>query len=166
MNSRLFACSLGLLLVCSGGTALATEVGTTRPLGFGAALGTPASLVAKYFVSRENAWDFGLGFWSFGRGCDDGVCGGGALSLNVDYLWQDAVVAGKGASLDWHIGGGGRLWAGGDDFALAGRMPVGFDLTFNRPSFLEVFLEIAPALYIVPNVGLDVEALLGIRLYP
>ena len=33
------------------------------------------------------------------------------------------------------------------------------------PSFLEVFLEIAPAMYIVPGLYLDLEAFLGVRFY-
>jgi hypothetical protein len=69
-------------------------------------------------VGRGNALDFGLGFWSYGWGCRrrgdaPRVCDNyGAFDLvtvNVDYLWQDGIVAGTGASLDWHIGGGGRV---------------------------------------------------------
>jgi hypothetical protein len=44
-------------------------------------------------------------------------------------------------------------------------MPVGVDLMFRKPDFLEVFLELAPALYLVPGVGLDIEAFLGVRFY-
>jgi hypothetical protein len=44
-------------------------------------------------------------------------------------------------------------------------MPVGLDLGFRKPSFLEVFLELAPAVYIVPGVYLDLEAFLGVRFY-
>jgi hypothetical protein len=151
------AAALGCVLFTLGESASATEVGRTRPIGFGFALGDPAALVAKYFVSPANAWDFGLGIWTFG---------GTALSLNVDYLWQEQLVRGRSAGLDWHIGAGGRVWAFESDFALAARMPLGLDVTFRRPNFLEVFLDIAPAVYILPGVGLDIEAQLGVRLYP
>jgi hypothetical protein len=128
---------------------------------------------APYFVGGGNAWDFGLGFWSYGWGCNnrndrrycDGRGGFNRLSANIDYLWQDNLIPGGGARLDWHIGGGGRIWAGDGNFAAAARMPVGVDLMFRKPSFLEVFLEIAPALYIVPGLYLDVEAFLGVRFY-
>jgi len=163
----------GLLLGLSP-RAEATEVGRGRDFGLGVAFGSPTSLVAKYFVGRANALDFGLGFWSYGWGCRrrgdaPRVCDNyGAFDLvtvNVDYLWQDGIVAGTGASLDWHIGGGGRVWVGDGTFAAAARMPVGLDLTFRRPSFLEVFLELAPAVYVVPGLYLDIEAMLGVRFY-
>jgi hypothetical protein len=151
----------------------ATEVGHGRDLGLGVAFGSPTSLVAKYFVGGGNAFDFGLGFWSYGWRCsgrdDRRFCNDerafDLLSLNADYLWQEPIVGGTGANLDWHIGAGGRVWIGDGDFAAAVRMPLGVDLTFRKPSFLEVFLEIAPALYVVPNLDLDIEAFLGVRFY-
>lgn len=165
-----------LVLVClfaaffgKPSTASATEVGRGRDLGLGVAFGSPTSLVGKVFTGRGNAIDFGFGFWSYGWHCNErGLCGGRTfdiVTLNADYLWQEPLVAGTGANLDWHIGAGGRVWLGGDDFAAAARMPLGIDLTFRRPSFLEVFLEIAPAVYVVPGLYLDLEAFLGVRLY-
>jgi hypothetical protein len=153
-------------------TASATEVGRSRNLGLGFAFGSPTSLVGKYFVGADNALDFGFGFWSYGWRCsgprDEPYCNDGRafdlVTLNADYLWQDQIVAGSGANLDWHIGVGGRVWLGGD-FAAAVRMPLGVDLTFRKPDFLEVFLEIAPAMYVVPGLDLDIEAFLGVRFY-
>ena len=164
----------GAFVLAQATPASATEVGRGRNFGIGAAFGNPTSLVAKYFVGGGNALDFGLGFWSYGWGCTrrgDGprVCDGydafDLLTLNVDYLWQDGIVGGSSATLDWHIGAGGRVWVGDGTFAAAARMPVGLDLTFRKPSFLEVFLELAPALYIVPGIDLELEAALGVRFY-
>lgn len=150
--------------------ANATEVGRGRDFGLGVAFGSPTSIVGKIFVGGENAVDFGLGFWTYGWGCNDrGYCEGGrsfdVVTVNADYLWQDPLVHGAKASLDWHIGAGGRVWIGGGDAAIAARMPVGLDLTFRRPDFLEVFVEIAPAMYVVPGLYLDLEAFLGVRFY-
>ncbi|HKO91651.1 MAG TPA: hypothetical protein VJU61_10885 [Polyangiaceae bacterium] len=164
---------VGLGLLGQVSEASATEVGRGRNFGIGVAFGSPTSLVAKYFVGGGNALDFGVGFWRYGWDCPSNkarpFCDNyGAFSLvtaNVDYLWQDPIVAGSAASLDWHIGAGGRVWVGGGDFALAARMPVGLDLGFRKPNFLEVFLELAPAVYIVPGVYLDLEAMLGVRFY-
>jgi hypothetical protein len=147
-------------------------VGRGRDFGLGVAFGSPTSIVGKYFVGRGNALDFGLGFWSYGwrcsgsnerRFCDDRAFD--LISINADYLWQENLVSGTGATLDWHIGGGGRVWIGDGDFAVAARMPIGLDLTFRRPDFLELFLELAPAMYIVPGLDLDIEAFLGVRFY-
>ena len=149
--------------------AHATEVGHGRNFWLGVAFGSPTSIVGKYFLSSENAIDFGLGFWTYGWGCNNrGFCEGRSfdvVTVNADYLWQDSVVHGGKASLDWHIGAGGRVWIGGGDASIAARMPVGLDLTFRKPSFLEVFLEIAPAVYVVPDVHLELEGFLGVRFY-
>ena len=93
------------------------------------------------------------------------------ISLHVDYLWESKLVEAKGkVQLDWHIGAGGRALFIGDpcasgcwDFGVRG--PIGLDLTFNQPSFLEVFLEIAPAFYLVPGMFLAMEGGLGVRGY-
>ncbi|HTV17844.1 MAG TPA: hypothetical protein VMG12_04215 [Polyangiaceae bacterium] len=147
----------------------ATEVGRGRDFGIGVAFGSPTSIVGKYFIGGGNALDFGLGFWTYGWGCNNrGFCEGRSfdvVTFNADYLWQDGIVAGSKANLDWHIGAGGRVWVGGGDASVAARMPVGLDLTFRKPSFLEVYLEIAPAMYVVPGLYLDLEAALGVRFY-
>jgi hypothetical protein len=176
---RFFALAavLGCTYFADLSVAHATEVGNGRDFGLGFALGRPTSLVGKAFLGGDNALDFGLGFSSFGSNCwhDRGAryCDSNwrfnHITMNVDYLWQDEIVRGSGAKLDWHIGVGGRVWiysdGWNDGFALAGRMPVGLDLTFPKPSFLEVFFELAPALYVFPGVGLDIEAQLGVRFY-
>jgi hypothetical protein len=165
--------SLGIAFFSRLPGAAATEVGRGRDIGLGVAFGSPTSFVGKVFVGGGNAVDFGLGFWSYGWRCSGpygrAYCDDGRafdlVSVNADYLWQDPLVAGTGANLDWHIGAGGRVWLGDGDFAAAARMPVGLDLTFRKPSFLEVFVEIAPAVYVVPDIDLDIEGFLGVRLY-
>jgi hypothetical protein len=181
--------SFVLALSAGGGAARATEVGTSRNLGLGLAVGTQTSLVGKYLLDRESAFDFGLSFWRWRRGCwrdNRGVLycdryGYGAryggLGLTAGYLWQEPLVR-RRANLDWHIGLGGRLWIWDDydygdpyydgddhDVAAAVRVPIGLDLTFARPSFLEVFVEVAPALYVFPAVDLHAEAFIGVRFY-
>ncbi len=101
-----------------------------------------------------------------GRACDDF----GYLGLAADYLWQEPL-ARAAAKLDWHIGAGGRMWVGDDQYyddSNAGPRRAharGLDLTFDRPNFLEVFMELAPALFIVPGVDFDIEAFVGVRFY-
>lgn len=169
-----FALATGLALTFAGQNAQATEVGTTRNFGLGFALGDPMSFVGKVFISPDNAIDFGVGFFSLWNRCrrENGtqVCGGwGSLTLNADYLWEFEIVKGRKAKLDWHIGAGGRVWLAdhdaNQDLAIAGRMPVGVDLTFAKPDFIEVYLEVAPAMYVFPEPGVDPEANLGVRFY-
>ena len=155
-------------------SAQATEVGSARTFGLGFAFGNPPSLVGKVFVGRENAIDFGVGFFRLWDRCrrenGDRICGRfGSLTLHADYLWQFDIVQGRSAQLDWHIGAGGRVWLFdgyyNDDIAIAARMPVGLDLTFRKPSFLEVFLEVAPSVYVFPDPGPAIEGFLGVRFY-
>ncbi|HEY0712643.1 MAG TPA: hypothetical protein VGF45_08220 [Polyangia bacterium] len=153
--------------------AHATDVGRGRHVGLGFAVGTPSSLVGKVFLGGPNAFDFGISFLRRGRWCNDRPgpddCGRfGFVGLFGDYLWRDALARGT-AQLDWHIGIGARMWIGDDgyyddDFWLGARIPIGIDLTFDRPEFLEVFLDIAPIFYVVPT-DFEAEAQIGVRLY-
>jgi hypothetical protein len=164
-----------LVAVGASGAAKATEVGYGRNFGLGFILGNPTGLSAKWWLGGTNALDFGLGFYGYGYGygwCNNNNnnCANGgyqAVSIHSDYLWQSNLVKGK-AQLDWHLGVGGRVDFVGDRYSggvgLAVRGPIGLDLMFTNPSFLEIFFEIAPAVYFVPGF-LRFEGGLGIRLY-
>jgi hypothetical protein len=180
MVKRVIRATLFFTLILLGASeAQATEVGNGRRFGLGFQLGDPTAIIGKLFLGGGNAFDFGVGFDGYGRGycwdegrrrrCWDDDYGFDHMSLHADYLWQENIVRGT-AQLDWHIGVGGRMWIWDDgpqddDVWLGARMPVGLDLTFNRPSFLEVFFEIAPTLMIFPFVDLDLEAAIGVRFY-
>jgi hypothetical protein len=165
-----------LLLVASAGSASATEVGYGRKFGIGFVLGDPTGLSAKAWVGPTNALDFGLGFWGYGvnNPCfnNGGNCprfGYHSGTFNVDYLWQSNIVRST-AQLDWHVGAGGRAvwWGGGCTagcFNIAVRGPIGLDLMFNNPSFLEIFFEVALSFYLVPGFDLGPEGGLGARFY-
>ena len=175
---------VGICFLLVAASAEATEVGTRRTFGLGVAVGTATSLVGKYHLTPDSAIDFGLSFWRWRRGCyvrrgvrycddwGDNYRRGG-FGVHGDYLWQDNLVRQR-AKLDWHIGVGGRLWHFDADYvwydgdrrtAIAARMPIGLDLTFARPNFLELYVEAVPSLYLVPVVDLDFEGFLGIRFY-
>lgn len=167
-----------LALVMAGGTAQATEVGISRNFGVGFQLGDPTAIVAKAFLNGNDAIDFGLGIYGYGRGyCYDDHgsrywCNGGhgSMSVHADYLYQENIIHGN-LKLDWHVGGGGRVifWNYGDsghsDVALLGRVPLGFDFTFRRPSFLEAYIEIAPAIVVIPPLDFTIDFGLGVRAY-
>jgi hypothetical protein len=177
--TRLISVMVLSLTVVAGAsaTARATEVGSGRNFGLGFQVGDPTALVGKAFIGGGNAIDFGLGFGGYGYArCRNGnggwyYCGdryGHDFSLHADYLWQENLVRGQ-AKLDWHIGGGVRMIFqdafDGGRVALIGRMPIGLDLTFARPSFLEVFFEVAPGIMVVPPLYFDIDADLGVRFY-
>ncbi len=155
-------------------SAQATEVGTARQYGFGFQIGEPTALTAKVFVNPITAFDFGLGF----GGCHDHDghryrCGSLAsyLSLHLDYLYQENILN-RTNRLDWYVGLGGRVvvWAdglddNGRDLLLIARVPVGLAVTFRRPSFLEVYLELAPGMIVFDYLDLAIDFGLGVRAY-
>jgi hypothetical protein len=164
-----------LLLAATAGSASATEVGYGRKFGLGFVLGDPTGLTAKLWTGPTNALDFGLGFWGYGvnNPCfENQVCerwGYGSGTFHMDYLWQSNIVRST-AQLDWHVGAGGRaVWWGGPCntgcFAAAARAPIGLDLMFNNPGFIEIFFEVAFAFYVVPGFGFGPEGGLGVRFY-
>lgn len=170
------AAVLAVTHLLAASSAQATEVGNRRNFGLGFAIGSPSSLVGKLFLGGDNALDFGVSFLRRGRWCRNGPgpddCNRfSTIGVFGDYLWHDTLARGT-AQLDWHIGAGGRMWIGNngyydedDELWLGARMPIGIDLTFDRPNFLEVFLDIVPTLYVVPGPEFDVEAYVGVRLY-
>ena len=158
------------------GTARATEVGTSRPFGLGVQLFEPTAIIGKLFLDRNDALDFGLGFWGYGR-CynNDGpyACTNGNqyFSVHFDYLYEEPIVD-TVVRLDWHVGAGGRMAFnsyyndnGRHDVALFARVPIGLDLSFRRPRWLETYLEIAPGLWILPPLAFDIDVGLGVRAY-
>jgi hypothetical protein len=176
---RLFCVTVLSLTVVAGAgaTANATEVGNARSFGIGFQLGDPTAITGKAFLNRGHAIDFGLGFGGYGYGrCrhnngDYYNCGdrgyGHDFSVHGDFLWQDNLVR-QSVNLDWHIGAGARLifWNtfDGGYVDLIARMPIGLDLTFPRPNFLELFFEIAPGL-VLTHFWFDIDADIGVRFY-
>lgn len=170
----------GLLLAvvaAFSANARATDVGTTRRFGLGVQVAEPTALVGKLFLDRNNALDFGLGFWGYGRCygangpyyCDRA---NQFFSVHFDYLYEEAIVEFSALRLDWHAGGGGRLSFrhytddnGARDVAFFARVPIGVDFTFRRPSWLEAYLEVAPGLWVYPPLTFDIDVGLGARAY-
>jgi hypothetical protein len=162
-------------------SAHVTEVGYGRHYGIGLMVGDPTGISAKAWIGETNAIDAGVGDYGFGyRGgcfrdaagrpvCDRGW-GDRTLSVHVDYLWQSKIARFPAAQLDWHVGAGARTLfysapCAADCWALGGRVPFGLDLAFARPDFLEIFLEIAPAVYVVPAAFFAFDGGLGARAY-
>ena len=158
------------------GTARATEVGTARTFGLGVQLFDPTALIGKAFLDRYDALDFGVGFWGYGRCYDNHgnlyYCSNsyGFFSLHLDYLYEEPLVDSV-VRLDWHAGVGGRLawWRNSSyarrDVGLFARVPIGLDLAFRRPRWLEVYLEIAPGIWVYPPLDFDIDVGLGVRAY-
>jgi len=178
---RLAFLTLAAVAIMSTGASRseATEVGTSRNFGLGFQIGDPTAITAKAFVGGAHAFDFGLGFGGWGYGwCTDDTgrsyrCSdiNHNFSFHMDYLYQENIVN-RTNRLDWYAGFGGRLITSaygrnelGHDVVVLARVPLGISAMFRRPDFLEAYLEIAPAIVIVPPLDFTIDVGLGVRAY-
>lgn len=139
-----------------------------KTFGLGLMLGAPTGLTGKYFLSSDNALDFGVGVISRYRNRD-------GLHLHMDYLWHPVSLASVPQfELPLYFGIGGRIFDFDDDdnnddgFAFGVRAPLGiaFDLT-NVP--LDIFFELALVIDFFTgyrdDVGADLNGAVGLRYY-
>ncbi len=101
--------------------------------GLGLELGSPFGLNGKYFVTDNQALNFGVGADGYYRGDRDG------LHLYLDYLFHPIRLANVPAfQLPLYIGIGGRVWDFDDDefdddgLAFGVRVPFGIAFDLNN----------------------------------
>jgi hypothetical protein len=123
--------------------------------GLGVVVGEPTGLSAKYWLSRQQALDFGLA-WSFP---DEAVHFHSTWLYHIPGLILDP-------RFTVYLGLGGRLHAREDpqneDVKLGLRFAGGVEFVYQPFS---VFLELVPIFELVPKTALDLEAGLGFRFY-
>jgi hypothetical protein len=137
-----------------------------KTFGLGLMLGAPSGLSGKYFLSSDNALDFGVGAIGYYRGRS-------GLHLHLDYLWHPVSLASVPEfELPLYFGIGGRFFDFDDDgdtgaaFGLRAPLGIAFDFT-NVP--LDVFFELALVIDFFSgyrdDVGADINGAIGIRYY-
>ena len=152
-KKHLIFCLFLTIAGLSPAEAITSRVGAAEDVGIGVAMGQPFGVTAKYWLSSDLAVDGAAGY-HFNHNFD----------THMDYLWHSFssfnVSSGR---LPFYMGVGGRVLLGNDS-QLGLRAPVGVSyLLPNDP--IEAFAEIAPVIKLIKGVGLDVDGLLGVRLY-
>lgn len=143
--------------------------GEPRGMGIGVMVGEPTGISAKKWLDATHAID-GAAAWS--------ISGEDAFSLHVDYLFHKfGLVTNPPPDIVLHYGIGARFQVreddgndngngnaeDGDDTAGV-RIPIG--LTYlMKENPLELFMEFAPVVDLVPDTEGDFEAAFGIRFY-
>jgi hypothetical protein len=128
--------------------------------GFGAGImiGQPTGFSGKIWANELNAMDFGVGF-SFAKD-DNGV------NLHADYLWHSFSGIQSEEKFVLYYGPGLKLKAGnskvGTKFGF--RAVLGLEWMASQTP-LDVFLEIAPLLYVAPGTQFKIDAAFGARYY-
>lgn len=107
----------------------------------------------KYWLSTTTAIDAFAGY-HFNSNFD----------LHADYLWHSfsSFDVSRGR-LPFYLGLGGRINAG-DDTHFGMRIPLGVSYLFPTDP-LEFFVEVAPVVKLAPDIGADVDGLVGFRVY-
>ena len=133
----------------------ANITGSSGGFGAGIMLGDPTGISLKSWISKTNAWDAGI---AWGLGHD------GALYLHGDYLWHkfNFIPVEKG-SLPLYYGIGGRVIFA-DEAHLGVRGVVGLDYMFAHAP-VDIFLEIAPILDLVPGTDFSLNGAIGVRYF-
>lgn len=135
-----------------------------RPVGLGVILGDPTALTLKLRLDRSSAVQFHAG-WGFREDS------GSRVVLIADYLYHFGTIlpeTGSAGSLSPYLGIGGKLGiAAGkknDGLLLGARVPLGLSFLI-RGTPLEVFLEVAVGIHLIPETSALVDGGLGIRFY-
>lgn len=129
--------------------------------GLGLVVGEPTGISWKLWNGKERAWD-GAVAWSF---IDEGY-----LRLHADYLWHDyQLIEVERGQLPVYFGIGGTLWSGQrahyeKRFNLGVRGVAGMEYIFPQAP-VDIFLELAPTLGLVPETGFDIQGGIGVRFF-
>ncbi len=142
----------------------------TTGVGAGVVLGAPTGIDLKFWTSNINAFDVVLG-WTNDGGWERFGDGNAYyftrsyFHFQADYLWHDFTAIRTSQRLPLYYGVGFQFDNGDAlpaDFGVRG--VVGLDwMPYSTP--LDVFLEVAPVLYVVPSAGLGIDAGIGARFF-
>jgi hypothetical protein len=124
--------------------------------GLGIMVGEPTGISAKYWTTSSTAFDFGLGY-SFERNS--------RMHLHADYLFHVKGLFNTTENISLYYGPGARLrLVENGKSRLGARFDVGL-VWIPRNSPIDVFLEIAPLLDIIPETDFSINGGIGVRYF-
>lgn len=139
-----------------------------KEFGLGFMFGEPTGIAGKFYLSRDTALDFGLGWGGYYYGREYG------FHAHMDFLWHPVVLAkAEPFWLPLYFGIGGRFLERGyfDDgyygTRFGARVPGGIMMDFNNVP-LDIFLELAFVLDFIAPDGrgyAGFNGALGLRYY-
>ena len=126
------------------------------PWGLGIVLGQPSGITVKWRMDKVQAVD-ACAAWSFDAN-------GGSIHLHADYLWHFYDVFSVPEGKLPLYAGVGAIFNASSSPSLGGRVPLGMAYEFEKIP-LEIFLEVAPVLTLIPGTGFNGNGGLGARYY-
>lgn len=140
------------VLVILSGVTFAQSNG----FGLGIIVGEPTGISAKYWTTSSTAFDFGLGY-SFEKHS--------RMHLHADYLFHVKNIFNTTENISLYYGPGARLrFVENADARLGFRFDVGV-VWIPRNTPVDVFVEIAPLLDIIPETDFSVNGGIGVRYF-
>lgn len=145
-----------LALVAQAALLPASSSAQDRGFGLGVIFGQPTGLSGKLWLSpADNAVDFAAA-WSFGEG--------GYFSAHATYLWHFPHAINASERFVPYVGPGVRFGAKKNDASLGVRIAGGI-AWWPRGAPVDVFLELAPVLNLIPATTFDMAGGVGARYY-
>lgn len=136
--------------------SLGSSFAQTNNFGFGIILGSPTGLSGKYWSSSINAFDFGLGY-SFEKNS--------RIHLHGDFLFHiDGEISSSG-KIAIYYGPGIRLKFREDNNSSLGARGVLGGLWMPRGTKIDVFVEIAPVMDLIPSTNFTIDGGIGLRFF-
>ncbi len=137
-------------------------VAQNRPLGIGLIVGEPTGLSVKLWTSSVTAFDMGLGWSVRNQNNDEKET---KIHVHIDYIRHAFDALNTTETLPLYYGFGGRFIGGSeDDGSLALRGVLGLAWLPHQTN-LDLFVEIAPSLQIVPSSSFLIDAAIGCRYF-
>jgi len=138
-----------------------------RHFGLGVVFGEPTGISAKYWTRENNALSFGLGWYPqtvvrrFGYYYYTDT----RFHIHADYLWHDFNAIRSSERFPLYYGVGAEVESGGiPDPGVGVRGVFGIAWMPHNAS-LDVFLEVAPTLFLSPPAGFGIGLGLGSRYF-
>lgn len=128
------------------------------PFGVGAILGEPTALTAKLMLNDYNGVQIHVGY---------GVGKRGRFVLVGDYLFHvhNVLPAIPPGFLTPYVGVGGRIGVWKESDAVIGVLiPLGLSFFLNAAP-IEIFIEVAPGIGLLPSTAALIDGGLGARFY-
>ncbi|MCU0342410.1 MAG: porin family protein [Ignavibacterium sp.] len=128
----------------------------TKGFGLGILVGEPTAVSAKYWTSGSTAFDFGIGY-SFEKNS--------YLNIHADYLFHVKNIFETAENISLYYGPGARLrFVENATTRLGFRFDVGL-VWIPRNAPIDVFIEVAPLLDIIPETDFSFNGGIGVRYF-
>jgi hypothetical protein len=146
--------SLLTMLIITSFISLSYAQTDGKDTGLGVMLGEPTGISLKLWKNNNTAYSFGLA-WS--------LEGNDAVYIHADHLWHSPLDTDT-ENFAFSYGLGARAIFSDNDTELGARLPLGLNF-YPDGAPMDIFVEIAPTINLIPSTDGDVSGVLGARFY-